>query len=121
MMAFLSPMEDFWNLSLPFVYLGAVGLAFAGFKLLKEQVKGPSMASSYDWPKKDKSERKRIIGSVVYGVGVGFCGLSVAPSIVALCANPTKQLLTLNASMLGGMLIEGQLLKDDGISISVKS
>lgn len=64
---------------------------YTGFKFLKKKTKGPAMRTSYDWPSKPKPTKKQVLGSVLYGVGVGMSGLGASSAIVAGCANPTKE------------------------------
>lgn len=63
-----------------FVMLGAVGLNFITFRLLKK----PILAEKYEIPSITAVDRKLVLGSSIFGVGWGLGGLCPGPAVALL-------------------------------------
>lgn len=97
--AFLDPLGD-WDPSLAFVMIGAIVVAFFGFRVARARTKSLSGAP-IDLPTRTELTPSLILGSALFGIGWGLVGLCPGPAFVALGSGHVDAILFLVA-MLGG-------------------
>jgi len=69
-----------WDPSLVFVMLGAIAVAFVGFRVAK--ARGRTLTgAALDWPTATAIDGRLIGGSSLFGVGWGLVGLCPGPAI----------------------------------------
>jgi len=69
-----------WDPSLAFVMLGAIAVAFVGFRVARARGRTVSGAP-LDWPTAKAIDGSVIGGSLLFGVGWGLVGLCPGPAI----------------------------------------
>ena len=74
-----------WNPSLIGVMLGAIGVHFIIYFLIKKR-KSPFLDSQFHLPTKNKIDKKLIIGAALFGAGWGWAGICPGPAIVSLAS-----------------------------------
>mmetsp|Transcript_25593 Transcript_25593/g.12120 ORF Transcript_25593/g.12120 Transcript_25593/m.12120 type:complete len:121 (+) Transcript_25593:353-715(+) len=77
---FLTIYSD-WDPSLMFVMVGALGVNFITFPLLKYKTEQPVFKTSYGAASYTKVDTKLIIGAVLFGVGWGLAGMCPGPGM----------------------------------------
>lgn len=105
--AFLDVTGD-WDPSLAFVLVGAAGVAFVGFRLVR-RLGQPLFAAGYDLPGRKRIDRRLVLGAAIFGVGWGLAGFCPGPAVAALSFAGTPALAFVGA-MLAGMLLHDRLL-----------
>lgn len=74
-----------WNPSLIGVMLGAIGVHFIIYFLIKKR-KSPFLDSQFHLPTKNQIDKKLIIGAALFGAGWGWAGICPGPAIVSLAS-----------------------------------
>ena len=72
-----------WDPSLAFVMTGAVGVAFAGYRIVFGRGR-PLFDASFHLPAAVKTDPSLIAGSAVFGLGWGLAGFCPGPAFTAL-------------------------------------
>lgn len=72
-----------WDPSLLLVMLGAVAVAFVGYRLTARRPK-PLLAPRFFLPTKSELDRPLLVGAAVFGIGWGLAGYCPGPGIAAL-------------------------------------
>ena len=98
-----------WDPSLAFVMLGAIPVAFVGFRLIEKR--GQTFYQEpLHLPGVHRVSRPLVVGGFVFGVGWAMAGFCPGPALVALGAGYGKALVFVVA-MIAGMLIHDHPFK----------
>jgi uncharacterized protein len=92
-----------WDPSLAFVMMGAVAIAFIGFRLVLRQPR-PIFGEQFHLPTKSELDPRIVSGPAIFGVGWGLAGLCPGPAFVALGYGTSASILFVIA-MFAGMAI----------------
>ena len=98
-----------WDPSLALVMLGAIPLAFLGFRWIETSHK-TIFNEELHLPGKDNFNPNLLIGSLLFGVGWAITGFCPGPALVALGTGSVKAIFFV-AAMLMGMLVHDRILK----------
>ena len=98
-----------WDASLIFVMGGAVITAGPFFFLLKNK-ETSALGNQINLPKKQKIDKKTIIGASLFGIGCGLVGLCPGPAISALATLDPVAFVFL-ISMAAGVLAKKNIVK----------
>jgi len=98
-----------WDPSLALVMLGAIPLAFLGFRWIETSHK-TIFNEELHLPGKDNFNPSLLIGSLLFGVGWAITGFCPGPALVALGTGSVKPIFFV-AAMLMGMLVHDRILK----------
>jgi uncharacterized protein len=90
-----------WDATLAFVMAGAVAVAAIGFALARRS-SAPVLAPSFAWPTRSDIDAPLIIGSVLFGIGWGLCGICPGPALVNL-AGLSAPIIVFVVAMIVGM------------------
>jgi len=90
-----------WDATLAFVMAGAVAVAAIGFALARRR-SAPVLASHFSWPARSDIDASLVIGSALFGIGWGLCGICPGPALVNL-AGLSAPILVFVAAMVVGM------------------
>jgi len=92
-----------WDPSLAFVMLGAIPVAFVGFRFIEKQGK-TAFDEPLHLPGKQSVNRPLVVGGFIFGAGWAIAGFCPGPALVAMGAGYDKAILFVVA-MIVGMLI----------------
>ena len=98
-----------WDASLIFVMGGGIITAGPFFYLMRNR-QTSSLGNQIDLPKKQKLDKKIIIGASLFGVGWGLVGLCPGPAIAAIATFDPIIILFL-LSMAAGVLVKKNIIK----------
>ena len=98
-----------WDPSLALVMLGAIPLAFLGFRWIETSHK-TIFNEDLHLPGKDNFNPSLLLGSLLFGVGWAITGFCPGPALVALGTGSVKAIFFV-AAMLMGMLVHDRILK----------
>lgn len=98
-----------WDASLIFVMGGGIITAGPFFYLMRNRQKS-SLGNQIDLPKKQKLDKKIIIGASLFGVGWGLVGLCPGPAIAAI-ATFDPIIIVFLLSMAAGVLVKKNIIK----------
>jgi len=98
-----------WDASLIFVMGGGIITAGPFFYLMRNR-QTSSLGNQIDLPKKQKLDKKIIIGASLFGVGWGLVGLCPGPAIAAI-ATFDPIIIVFLLSMAAGVLVKKNLIK----------
>ncbi len=90
-----------WDATLAFVMAGAVAVSSVGFILARRR-SAPLLASSFAWPTRSDIDAPLVVGSALFGVGWGLCGICPGPALVDL-AGLSAPIIVFVAAMVLGM------------------
>jgi uncharacterized protein len=90
-----------WDATLAFVMAGAVAVAAIGFTLARRR-SAPVLAPSFAWPARQDIDAPLIIGSALFGIGWGLCGICPGPALVNL-AGLSAPIIAFVVAMIVGM------------------
>jgi len=90
-----------WDATLAFVMAGAVAVSSVGFILARRR-SAPLLASSFAWPTRRDIDAPLVVGSALFGVGWGLCGICPGPALVDL-AGLSAPIIVFVAAMVLGM------------------
>jgi uncharacterized protein len=96
-----------WDPSLAFVMMGAVAIAFAGFRFVLRQPR-PIFGDKFHLPTMTELDSRIIVGPAIFGVGWGLAGFCPGPAFVALGYGTSASILFVIA-MFCGMAIASAL------------
>lgn len=91
-----------WDPSLMMVVLGGLVPNTIAYQLYVKEAKKPEFSSEFDFPTKKSIDAKLVIGSALFGVGWGLCGVCPGPGLVTLFARPSAGIAAFWASYLLG-------------------
>jgi uncharacterized membrane protein YedE/YeeE len=98
-----------WDPSLAFVMLGAIPVAWVGFRWIEKQ--GQTVFDqTLHLPGTKSVDRSLIVGGFIFGAGWAVAGFCPGPAIVALGAGYGKALVFVLA-MVAGMLLHDQVYR----------
>ncbi|MDC1541297.1 YeeE/YedE family protein [Candidatus Pseudothioglobus singularis] len=98
-----------WDASLIFVMGGGIITAGPFFYLMRNR-QTSSLGNQIDLPKKQKLDKKIIIGASLFGVGWGLVGLCPGPAIAAIATFDPIIIMFL-LSMAAGVLVKKNIIK----------
>jgi uncharacterized membrane protein YedE/YeeE len=98
-----------WDASLIFVMGGGIITAGPFFYLMRNK-QTSSLGNQIDLPKKQKLDKKNIIGASLFGVGWGLVGLCPGPAIAAI-ATFDPIIIVFLLSMAAGVLVKKNIIK----------
>lgn len=98
-----------WDPSLMFVMLGAIPIAFIGFRSI-EKKQTTFFNESVHLPGKSHINPELIIGSLLFGSGWALAGFCPGPALVALGSGNGKAVIFVIA-MLAGMFLHDHLYR----------
>lgn len=93
-----------WDPSLLVVMASALGVSFAGYRIVLARAK-PAFAPSFQLPSKTVIDPPLLIGSALFGAGWGLAGLCPGPAISAAALGEPAVYAFL-AAMLAGMALK---------------
>jgi uncharacterized membrane protein YedE/YeeE len=98
---FLNPAS--WDASLLFVMLGALGVHFITYPLVRKR-KSPLLETKWHIPTRQDVTTRLILGSALFGIGWGLAGFCPGPALTTLASGDTKAVVFV-AAMISGMLL----------------
>ena len=98
-----------WDASLIFVMGGGIITAGPFFYLMRNR-QTSSLGNQIDLPKKQKLDKKIIMGASLFGVGWGLVGLCPGPAIAAI-ATFDPIIIVFLLSMAAGVLVKKNIIK----------
>lgn len=98
-LAFLDILGD-WDISLLFVMLGAIAIAFIPYQRAKNNPQ-TLFHESIDLPSKTKIDQQLIIGALIFGIGWGLVGICPAPALTLIGLGHYQVLYFVIAMFLG--------------------
>ena len=98
-----------WDASLIFVMGGGIITAGPFFYLMRNR-QTSSLGNQIDLPKKQKLDKKIIIGASLFGAGWGLVGLCPGPAIAAI-ATFDPIIIVFLLSMAAGVLVKKNIIK----------
>jgi len=101
--SFLNPWE--WDASLLFVMLGAVGVHFILYPIIRKK-SSPLLDTKWHVPTKKDLTARLIIGSALFGVGWGLGGFCPGPAVTSLATGDFRVLVFVGAMVLGMILFK---------------
>ena len=90
-----------WDPSLALVMAGAVGVAFAGFRLASRRSK-PVLGEKFDLPRAMAIDGRLGLGAALFGIGWGLVGFCPGPALASL-AYGRKESVVFVVAMFAGM------------------
>jgi uncharacterized membrane protein YedE/YeeE len=94
-----------WDPSLLFVMIGAIGVHFVAYKIIRKR-KTPVFSSEWNVPIKTEITPSLVVGSVIFGVGWGLGGLCPGPAMVSLGSLQLRPLVFVVSMILGMLLFQ---------------
>lgn len=91
-----------WDPSLMMVVLGGLVPNTIAYQFFLKHEAKPEFCASFDWPTKKNVDSKLVIGSALFGIGWGLCGVCPGPGLVTLFARPSLNIGAFWASYLLG-------------------
>ena len=98
-----------WDPSLIFVMVGAIGVHFVTYKIIRKR-ESPMFDIQWHVPTKKELTPALIGGSVLFGIGWGLAGFCPGPALTSLASLELTPVIFIG-SMLVGMLIFKQVDK----------
>ncbi|MGZ3775484.1 MAG: DUF6691 family protein [Pseudobdellovibrionaceae bacterium] len=92
-----------WDPSLMFVMIGAIGVHFFTYKLIRRR-KSPLFSAEFQIPNKKEITPALLIGAVIFGIGWGLGGFCPGPAVTSLASFELRPLIFVG-SMLVGMIL----------------
>ena len=96
-----------WDPSLMFVMIGAIGVHFIGYRLIRRKT-SPLLADAFRLPEERKVDRKLVAGSALFGVGWGAGGYCPGPALTSLATFDLGVLIFVSMMVIG-MLLHARL------------
>ncbi|KAG2177382.1 hypothetical protein INT44_007893 [Umbelopsis vinacea] len=91
-----------WDPSLLMVVVGGLVPNTIAYQFFLKKEAKPEFSASFDWPTKTTIDSKLVIGSALFGIGWGLCGVCPGPGLVTLFARPSLNIAAFWASYLLG-------------------
>lgn len=92
-----------WDPSLMFVMIGAIGVHFFTYKIIRKR-KSPLLTPEWHVPEKSKITPALVFGSLIFGLGWGLAGYCPGPAVTALASFEKGPVLFV-VSMVSGMML----------------
>lgn len=93
-----------WDPSLALVMVGAIGVHFALFRLIRRRG-SPLFHASFHLPTRADVDTSLILGAAMFGAGWGLGGMCPGPGIVSV-ATGSPEALTFVLAMIAAMLLQ---------------
>lgn len=90
-----------WGLTL--VMVGAMGVTLLAYQFLPRRLKSPLLGGEFD-RRQTPLNRDTVIGSAIFGIGWGLCGVCPGPAIAGLGTGNLSLLWALGGIMAGAGL-----------------
>jgi uncharacterized membrane protein YedE/YeeE len=99
-----------WDPSLAFVMVGAIAVAFVGFRLVLRRSR-PIFAGRFHMPTRRELDARIVAGPAIFGIGWGLAGFCPGPALTALGFGTTAAVIFVVAMFAGMWLarVVGQL------------
>ncbi len=94
-----------WDPSLIFVMVGAIGVHFFTYKLIRKRT-SPLLSPSWQVPTKKEITPALVIGSVLFGVGWGIAGYCPGPALASLAGFQAEAYVFVSAMLVGMYLFK---------------
>ena len=94
-----------WDPSLAFVMIGALIISSPLFHLIKNKDK-PLLAENFNYSKNKEINNKLIIGSALFGAGLGLWGLCPGPAISSVALLNINSIIFVFAMFIGFYLVK---------------
>jgi len=105
--AFLDLGSGAWDPSLAFVMASALLITLPFFQILERSPSSPRcnpwLGATWGLPKTNPVELRLVLGSMLFGLGWGLCGVCPGPLWVLLLARPSVEATSIWLAMLAGM------------------
>lgn len=89
-----------WDPSLMFVMMGAIGVHFFSYRLIRRRP-SPLLTKDWDIPTKTEITKSLVAGAFIFGVGWGLAGYCPGPAIVSLASFDTKVIWFVEGMLIG--------------------
>ena len=89
-----------WDPSLAFVLVGAIAVAFVGFRWVLRRPE-PILGEKFHLPPAKSLDRRIIIGPAIFGIGWGLAGFCPGPAFTALGGGSTAAVIFMAAMIIG--------------------
>jgi uncharacterized membrane protein YedE/YeeE len=89
-----------WDPSLALVMVGAIAVAFVGFRFANRQASAV-LGGEMHLPMRRDVDKRLVLGSLLFGVGWGIAGLCPGPALVSLGAGHIEAVYFVLAMVLG--------------------
>ena len=89
-----------WDPSLAFVMLGAIVVAFIGFRLVLARLQ-PIMGDMFHLPTAKDIDSRILVGPAIFGIGWGLAGFCPGPAFTALSGGSTAAILFVITMFMG--------------------
>lgn len=89
-----------WDPSLALVMVGAIAVAFVGFRFANRQASAV-LGGEMHLPTRRDVDKRLVLGSLLFGVGWGIAGLCPGPALVSLGAGHIEAVYFVLAMVLG--------------------
>lgn len=99
-----------WDPTLLFVMIGAVGLHFITYKIIRRR-KSPLLTTEWHVPKNTKITASLVTGSALFGAGWGLAGYCPGPAVTSLASLQSAPFLFTGGMILGMALFKAMDLK----------
>jgi uncharacterized protein len=104
-----------WDPSLAFVMIGAIAVAFIGYRSVLARPR-PLLGERFHLPTKQELDLRVISGPAIFGVGWGLAGFCPGPAITALGFGAPAAMIFV-AAMAVGMLLARWLANRPSLSV----
>lgn len=94
-----------WDPSLAFVMGGAILVGVFAFAFAKKRAQS-FLGGAFHLPSRNDTDRRLVVGSLVFGAGWGLAGFCPGPGLVSMAAGEPKALAFVAAMMAGMFLFE---------------
>ncbi|KAJ2963306.1 hypothetical protein NQZ79_g1726 [Umbelopsis isabellina] len=91
-----------WDPSLLMVVAGGLVPNIIAYQFFLKKKEKPTFNSRFDWPTKKDLDARLLLGSALFGIGWGLCGVCPGPGLVTLAANPSAGIFAFWMSYLVG-------------------
>jgi len=92
-----------WDLSLAFVMVGAIGVYFVAFRMIRMR-RAPMLTGRFSIPTRNDIDPQLILGATIFGAGWGLGGFCPGPAITSL-ASGAAPVVVFVASMVAGIYL----------------
>lgn len=96
--SFLNPEQ--WDPALLFVMLGAVGIHFISYPLIKRR-SSPLLDSKWHVPTRKDVTTRLILGSALFGIGWGIAGFCPGPALTSIVSGDIRSFYFVGSMILG--------------------
>jgi len=109
-----------WDPSLAFVMMGAVAVAFTGFRLVLRRAH-PIFDNAFHLPTATELDSRIVAGPAIFGIGWGLAGLCPGPAFVALGYGTSASIMFAIAMFCGMALARALANRTSGSGLAAAS